>query len=154
MTEAEWLASVDADQLLLRARFRSSRRKSRLFAAACCRLIWPTFVDARSRAAVEVAERFADGVASEGELRSAEREASAVHQEMFDALGKAGAWAEAAAAEAAGGNPFSAAKNAVSSPLKRSASSQSEASESRLAACGAAAGGMAQASSAASTIGR
>src|SRR5262249_28598545 len=37
----------------------------------CCRCIWSLFRDERSRNAVEVAERYADGLTSVGELTSA-----------------------------------------------------------------------------------
>jgi len=59
VTEAEWLACDDPSSLLKGARYRSSARRSRLFAVACCRLTWRLLIDERSRTAVEVAERFA-----------------------------------------------------------------------------------------------
>jgi hypothetical protein len=82
MGEAEWLGCVepaamlaylvgpDASQMHLPAGRRAGRldRKLRLFACACCRQVWRLLTDARSRRAVEVAERYADGLAAEEEV--------------------------------------------------------------------------------------
>jgi len=65
MTEADWLSSTDTKRMLRFLGRRASVRKLRLFACACCRRVWPLLTDDRSRAAVEVAERFADGQATE-----------------------------------------------------------------------------------------
>jgi hypothetical protein len=65
MTEAEWLACRDAHTL--EAWLPASRRKRRLYAAACVRRVWH-LLNAAGRAAVETAERFADGEATEAEL--------------------------------------------------------------------------------------
>lgn len=118
MTEQEWLVSEDPAAMLRWAHpdstaryenppgLKTSDRKLRLFACACCRLVWggaacrhcdgrgeaklttaihaPTepcpwcyngkvggLTDPRGRRAVEVAERYADGLATEDERRAA-----------------------------------------------------------------------------------
>lgn len=81
MTEADWLACPDPEPMLAFARGEPPPRcvgvwwfggglgrKLRLFATACGRRCWPLLRDDRSRAALEVVERFADGNALPGEL--------------------------------------------------------------------------------------
>jgi hypothetical protein len=78
MTESEWLTSSDPDAMLacLRDSGRTSDRKLRLFACACCRRIATHFEDGRSLRLVEVSELFADGAASSAELESAFEDAA------------------------------------------------------------------------------
>lgn len=82
MTEQEWLASTDPTVMLewvtRHARYKSrnvSDRKLRLFACACVRQVWHLLMDERSRRAVEVAERYADGQCTTEEYHSGWEEA-------------------------------------------------------------------------------
>jgi hypothetical protein len=78
--EKQWLTSSDSEVMLdicpagrVQSDLDSLRldRKLRLFAVACCRQIWHWLTDSRSQAAVYVAERFADGLATTEELEAA-----------------------------------------------------------------------------------
>ena len=77
MTEAEWLAATDPTPMLDFLRGKASDRHLRLFAVACCRGIWRLMTDERSRLAVDVVERVADGRATLGELSAAQCSAEA-----------------------------------------------------------------------------
>jgi hypothetical protein len=84
VTESEWLAYDDADSLrvcLIRRFDDISDRKMHLFACACCRRVWHLLRDHRSRHAVEVAARFADGLATRKELAAARGAAVIVARE-------------------------------------------------------------------------
>jgi hypothetical protein len=84
ITERDWLCCADPDLLILHlgSRHPISERKLRLFTVACCRRIWHAITDRRSRQAVEVAERFADGEATEKELRAAEDAAAVASRKI------------------------------------------------------------------------
>ncbi len=80
MTEAEWLTCTVPEQMFacLRAQGATlSVRKGRLFCCACCRRIWQSLYP-EARAAIEVAERHADGLATDDELTSADEASMAV----------------------------------------------------------------------------
>jgi hypothetical protein len=75
-TGAKWLASADPGPMLASLGRKAGNRKLRLFACACCRRIWHLLGDPRSREAVEVAERYADGLATRKELVAAHKATS------------------------------------------------------------------------------
>ena len=84
MTEREWLRTKNPALLfdhLRPARTKKSRRRLHLVACGCCRLIWDHLTDSRATSAVEVAERFADGLAGAHELLEGSQAASAVMKE-------------------------------------------------------------------------
>jgi hypothetical protein len=73
MDETAWRRCTNPSRMLnfLRERDRASDRKLRLVCTALCRQVWHLLADERYRAAVEVAERPADGLASDEELSAA-----------------------------------------------------------------------------------
>jgi hypothetical protein len=73
MTPDDWDACTEPQKMLsfLRESGRASERKLRLFGVACCRRIAEVATYRRARAAVEVAERYADGLAAREELLQA-----------------------------------------------------------------------------------
>jgi hypothetical protein len=72
MTEAEWLAASDPEPMWVYLHYNGgSFRKLRLLACACLRRILHLLVDERCRTAVQVAERDAEGLATEEDIRAA-----------------------------------------------------------------------------------
>jgi hypothetical protein len=71
VTEQDWLACTDPAAMLgwLRLTPRSDERKLRLFSCACARRVWHLLTREQARAAVEAAERYADGLVGQEELR-------------------------------------------------------------------------------------
>ena len=113
MTEAEWLTSEDPAAMLRwlgnlpaegtdgegrRYVVSVSDRKLRLFACACVRQVWDRLTDPRSRQAVEVAERFADGEVEAEEMTIAREAANAAARAAARAADWAADWAAARAA--------------------------------------------------------
>ncbi len=76
MTEAEWLNCTRPGVMLRFLRGKSTDRKLRLFACACCRRAWDLLSTEENRHAIAVAERFADGLTSDDELATAEHQAT------------------------------------------------------------------------------
>jgi hypothetical protein len=70
VTEDEWLTATDPMPMLRYLRARENERSRRLFECACCRRVWRELTDRRSRQAVEVAEDYADGLATDEHLEA------------------------------------------------------------------------------------
>jgi hypothetical protein len=83
MTAERWEAADRSAELcrLLRqaipnvARTRAGRRKLRLAGCGCCRVFWQLFRTKRNRAAIELAERYADGLVRKPDALAASRAA-------------------------------------------------------------------------------
>src|SRR5262249_12588620 len=73
MTEEEGLAGQYPQRMIPVLQGRTSPRKLRLLACACCRRVWHLMKNRESRRAVDVAERFADGKVTDSERAEARR---------------------------------------------------------------------------------
>ncbi len=68
MTNQEWRRCNDPVKMIQGLKGIASDRKSILYLCGGCRCIWNLLYDDRSKFAVEVAERYADGLANREEL--------------------------------------------------------------------------------------
>lgn len=71
MTEEEWLICEDPEPMLVHLEGKVTDRQLRTFGVACVRRVFLLLRYERGRAAVELAERFARGEASDAELATA-----------------------------------------------------------------------------------
>ncbi|MDB5312930.1 MAG: hypothetical protein JWO38_7132, partial [Gemmataceae bacterium] len=85
VSEAEWLSCSDPVRLLevVRKAGRATLRRNRLFACGCCRRLGPLLTDERTRAGLEVAERFADRRVTCSERESAEDAAQVARRRVL-----------------------------------------------------------------------
>jgi hypothetical protein len=86
MTEEEWHGRVSAYGMYEFVRRWAGNRKLRLYGCACCCGTWELLTDARSRQAVEVSERYADGDATREEMSAAQDRASAAYRTAVERL--------------------------------------------------------------------
>jgi hypothetical protein len=98
MDENEWNGSRDVRTMLIvaadpnpppgavRPLATMTERQLRLFLVGCCRRHWALFEDPACRRAVEVAERFADGNATDAEREEALEAVDAIQQEAIASL--------------------------------------------------------------------
>jgi hypothetical protein len=87
VTEKKWLECTNLFAMLEFLKEKISDRKARLFVCACCRYLWEKLTDKRSRQAIIVAQRFADGLASSAERKlacAAAEEAEKEIAEVYD----------------------------------------------------------------------
>jgi hypothetical protein len=70
MTEQEWLECTDPKPMLEFLRGKTTDRKLRLFAVACCRRVWH-LLHKRGRRAITITEHFVDGMATPSALEQA-----------------------------------------------------------------------------------
>jgi hypothetical protein len=102
LTEAGWLSGSDPHDMLDLLRGKSSDRKYRLFACACCRRVWRLLLNDPSRNAVVIAEEYADGLRSRKDLKAARDAVNATipeedHDDPSPAPARPSDWARMAA---------------------------------------------------------
>src|SRR5438874_562960 len=85
MTEAEWLACAEPDEMLVLLNEKANSRKLRLCCCGFVRRVWHQLMRVEeSRRAVEIAEEFADGQCSEQDLSSAMMKADRAMEIAFN----------------------------------------------------------------------
>src|SRR5262249_8857479 len=84
MDETGWESCRLLYELLALVRPRMNDRQRRQFAVACCERFGHLMIDVRSRDALDVARRFADGTASEEERFASEADASEAYVAIRD----------------------------------------------------------------------
>jgi hypothetical protein len=89
MDIAQWECSRFPRQMLEYVQSRTSDRKMRLFACACCRRFWAALPDRRSRHFIETVERYADGLETDSTLDQAYFAAQEVVKETSDPVADA-----------------------------------------------------------------
>lgn len=123
MTEDDWLGCIDPSPMLRYLIEQGTPdRKCRLLACASCRQVWGLLFDPRSRTAVEVAERYADGQASRVELARARADALAAAGGAERQAGWAAYWAVNTHASGPLWNTFAAAAGAAARQKMEAAS--------------------------------
>jgi hypothetical protein len=83
-SEPPGLSTADFTQLSKHAGSTATKRMLQLYACACCRELSPILPNNRSRAAIEVGERFADGLATQKELDAAKTTQNFAWQAVWD----------------------------------------------------------------------
>jgi hypothetical protein len=83
MTESEWLACTNPDEMREKVFGPGRNRKFRLLACAYCRRIWE-WLAPQFREAVEIAERYADGQATNNSLAAARTTLESFRQSALD----------------------------------------------------------------------
>jgi hypothetical protein len=93
MGEWDWVTGNNPRVMLSFLGSQVSERKRRLFACACCHMVHHLIADDRSWHAVELAERYADGLASVGQLDAAANTANDIYLDSQDLVRTRGAQA-------------------------------------------------------------
>jgi hypothetical protein len=86
MNRVDWETSDFPKEMLEFVQSRTTDRKMRLFACACCRRFWDSLPDPRSRHFVETVERFADGLETDASLDESHFAAQEVVKETSDTV--------------------------------------------------------------------